>query len=326
MRRGLVHGLLAALLVTALLVPGHPGRSADFTGFFSDVPPGHPAFDAVNTLYLLGISEGDGVGRFYPDNPVTRAELVKLVLLARGMTIPPQCAGTFADVPCGAWYAAPVELGYRVAIVDGRDASQFAPLDPVTRQELFVILVRAMGAAYESRRQNWLTLRERLAGFADEAGLAEWARPSAAWLAAEGHLSAGEGPLRPGSPATRAEVAVLLHRALAPAYPAREVAVIDGLPVRYTEAREMRATKYATGEPGVGLWTYTSTRVRVGVVAVDPDVIALGTFMYVEGYGYAVAADIGGAIKGNRIDLFTKDLAEARRGFGVQNLQVYILD
>ncbi|MDQ7861221.1 3D domain-containing protein [Peribacillus frigoritolerans] len=40
------------------------------------------------------------------------------------------------------------------------------------------------------------------------------------------------------------------------------------------------------------------------IIAVDPSVIPMGSKVYVEGYGYAVAADKGGAIKGNRIDVF----------------------
>jgi 3D (Asp-Asp-Asp) domain-containing protein len=43
--------------------------------------------------------------------------------------------------------------------------------------------------------------------------------------------------------------------------------------------------------------------VTYGIVAVDPNVIPLGTRMYIPGYGYAVAADTGGAIKGYIIDL-----------------------
>ena len=42
----------------------------------------------------------------------------------------------------------------------------------------------------------------------------------------------------------------------------------------------------------------------VKVIAVDPKVIPLGSKVWVEGYGYAVAGDTGGAIKGNKIDLF----------------------
>ena len=60
-------------------------------------------------------------------------------------------------------------------------------------------------------------------------------------------------------------------------------------------------------------------------IAVDPSVIPLGTKVYVEGYGYAIAADTGGAIKGNRVDLFFNTEAEASN-WGVRNLDVYILN
>jgi len=50
--------------------------------------------------------------------------------------------------------------------------------------------------------------------------------------------------------------------------------------------------------------TASGRRVRYGIVAVDPKVIPLGTKLYVSGYGYAIAADTGGLIKGMRIDCF----------------------
>lgn len=325
MRARVFHSFLAVIVLLTCIVPARTGQPADFTGFFSDVPPDHPAYEAVNALFLLGVSEGDGQGHFHPESPVTRAELMKLVLLAKGMTIPPGCRGEFADVPCDAWFAPAVELGYRVAIVNGKSERVFAPQDPVTREELLVILVRATGDFLKAQRQGWLTIRERLAPYADADALSPWARPAAAWLSGQGLLPTRE-LLRPRAPATRAEVAMLIHQVLAPAYRERKVAVVDGLPIRYAEEMEMRATAYATGEPGVGVWTYSSVRVRVGVVAVDPTVIPLGTFLYVEGFGYAIAADIGGAIKGNKIDLYTEDYHEAAYRFGVQRRRVYILD
>ena len=51
----------------------------------------------------------------------------------------------------------------------------------------------------------------------------------------------------------------------------------------------------------------------------------MGTRLYIEGYGYAVADDIGGAIKGTRIDLAFESRGDALR-FGVQKVNVYILD
>ena len=47
------------------------------------------------------------------------------------------------------------------------------------------------------------------------------------------------------------------------------------------------------------------------VIAVDPSIIPLGSKVYVEGYGYATAEDTGGAIKGNRIDVFVPEQNDA---------------
>lgn len=62
-----------------------------------------------------------------------------------------------------------------------------------------------------------------------------------------------------------------------------------------------------------------------GIVAVDPRVIPLGTRLYVEGYGYAIAADVGGDIKGKRIDLCFPDRKDALI-FGRRWLKVHILE
>ncbi|MBH0231850.1 ubiquitin-like domain-containing protein [Halobacillus yeomjeoni] len=61
------------------------------------------------------------------------------------------------------------------------------------------------------------------------------------------------------------------------------------------------------------------------VVAVDPSVIPLGTRVWVEGYGYAIAGDTGGAIKGNRIDLFIPSKSQAL-SYGRRSVKVKILD
>jgi len=63
---------------------------------------------------------------------------------------------------------------------------------------------------------------------------------------------------------------------------------------------------------------------KFGVVAVDRRVIKLGTRLYVEGYGYAIAGDTGGAIKGNRIDLCFDEYNQAIR-WGRRTVRVHIL-
>lgn len=87
----------------------------------------------------------------------------------------------------------------------------------------------------------------------------------------------------------------------------------------------MVATAYSPEEPGLTDHTATGLRAQRGVVAVDPRVIPLGTRVHVEGYGNAIAADTGSAIKGNRIDLCFDTLAECN-AYGRRMVRVEILD
>lgn len=61
------------------------------------------------------------------------------------------------------------------------------------------------------------------------------------------------------------------------------------------------------------------------VIAVDPDVIPLGTKVHVEGYGYAIAGDIGSSIKGNKIDVFFPTKSEAYQ-WGRKKVKIKILE
>lgn len=71
--------------------------------------------------------------------------------------------------------------------------------------------------------------------------------------------------------------------------------------------------------------TRSGSRARFGIVAVDPDLIPLGTRVYVEGYGPGLAADVGGAIKGRRMDLCFNSSSEAR-AWGRRRSRVWIVD
>ena len=98
----------------------------------------------------------------------------------------------------------------------------------------------------------------------------------------------------------------------------------NGVPNKYSKVLTMEASGYSSQDPGNGKYTATGSRLRKGLVSVDPKLIPLGTRLYIEGYGYAVADDVGGAIKGHRIDLAFDSRAEALQ-FGRQSVKVYIL-
>lgn len=87
----------------------------------------------------------------------------------------------------------------------------------------------------------------------------------------------------------------------------------------------MVATGYCPLEPGLSYGTATGMRAQHGVVAVDPRFMPLGTRLFIDGYGYAVAGDTGSAIKGNRIDLCFDTMAEMG-AYGWRVITVEILD
>jgi 3D (Asp-Asp-Asp) domain-containing protein len=291
---------------------------------FADLSPEHWVWGSVEALAEAGVVAGSDDGLFHPDRPAIRAEMFKMILLARGVHIGSGCEGRFRDVPCAAWHAPVVEMAWRLALTEGKSDRLVAPDDPVTREELFTVVNRALGRHLQADRMVWRVREERMAWFTDGHAIAAWARAPVALMVADGLiLGYGDGSFRPQVLATRAEVAELVRRALL--RPSGEVAVVDGAPVRHRQALQMVASMYATGEPGVGTITFSGLPVRIGVVATDPAVIPLGTLLYVEGYGYAVAADTGGAIKGHRIDLFTDNFRQASIEFGIQRRMVYIL-
>jgi 3D (Asp-Asp-Asp) domain-containing protein/LysM repeat protein len=89
------------------------------------------------------------------------------------------------------------------------------------------------------------------------------------------------------------------------------------------------ATAYTASCEGCSGITATGVNIKDNpdkkVISVDPSVIPLGTEVYVEGYGYAVAADTGGAIKGNKIDVFIPEKQDAIN-WGKQQVEVKILN
>ncbi len=89
----------------------------------------------------------------------------------------------------------------------------------------------------------------------------------------------------------------------------------------------MRSTAYTPsagrGKAATGR-TATGRRAAFGVIAVDPRIIPLNTLVFVEGYGFAIAADTGGAIKGNIVDVCLPTEQECRN-WGRRNVRVHIL-
>ncbi|HWO94937.1 MAG TPA: ubiquitin-like domain-containing protein [Bacillus sp. (in: firmicutes)] len=91
----------------------------------------------------------------------------------------------------------------------------------------------------------------------------------------------------------------------------------------------VRSTAYTAFCNGCSGKTRTGINLRANpnakVIAVDPNVIPLGSKVYVEGYGYAIAGDTGGAIKGNKIDVFFADKSRAYQ-WGNRTVKIKVLN
>ena len=97
----------------------------------------------------------------------------------------------------------------------------------------------------------------------------------------------------------------------------------DSIPTGH--AMYVSASGYSAYDPGNSKHTASGTLVRHGVIAVDPNMIPLGTRVFIPGYGEAVAEDIGGSIKGHRIDV-AFDSHEEALAFGRRDLEIIIIE
>ena len=132
--------LCALLLAAALPAP----VSAASTGF-SDVPDTHWAADDIRRAVDLGLFQGQTKTRFGLGQPMTRAAAAVTVCRLFGWELVTPETGSYTDnQDPDAWYYSAVETAYANGAIT-RQTDTFRPSDPITREELAVMLVRAMG-------------------------------------------------------------------------------------------------------------------------------------------------------------------------------------
>ena len=133
--------LLCALLVTAAL----PAPAAAASTGFSDVPESHWAADSIRRAVDLGLFQGQTPTRFGLGAPMTRGAFVVALCRLFGWEMVTPEAGSYTDnQDKSAWYYSAVETAYANGAIT-RQTDTFRPREPITREELAVMLVRAMG-------------------------------------------------------------------------------------------------------------------------------------------------------------------------------------
>lgn len=176
---------------------------------FRDVPASHWARTELEAAAELGLAAGYPDGRFRPEQPVTRAELVKLIVVSTGLVVQPPAHPHFTDVQPGDWYYALVKAARSAGIVEGEpvtgsDRPAFRPERAVTRAEAAVMLARVQGLTLPDHPEL---------PFADQEAIPAWARPAVAAVLERG-LMAGfpDGRFGPREPVTRGQAGVIALR------------------------------------------------------------------------------------------------------------------
>ncbi len=163
----------------------------------------------MDALAAMRILQGFPDGTLRPDAPLTRAECVKMLDLTLGLH-PATAAPAFTDVPAGGWYAGYVAAAVQAGIVRGVSPTRFAPGAAVTREQLAVLLTRALGL----RGGRGLP-------FVDAADIDAWAVGGVQAAVAAGYLQGfPDGTVQPAGPTTRGQAAQVLARVLAGRAPA----------------------------------------------------------------------------------------------------------
>lgn len=179
---------------------------------FSDVPPDHWAFGAVEYLKAQGIIQGYDDGTFKPDKGVNRAEAAKIIVapLVSDEELTLYTKSVFDDVSQGVWFLPYVEVGrQRMQIIDGPPKkTAFYGEKPVLKIEFLKMLLLAHGADPSG---SYSEIRLPLSS--DVTNPDEWYYPYMRYALAASMVMIGQdGLFHPGKQLTRGEVAVLTHR------------------------------------------------------------------------------------------------------------------
>ena len=197
-----MYRLLSGVLCTSVLLSSqaYAAASADYSDFPQNWSKDAMEF-AVKNNFITGVSED----KIAPKAALTRAQLA--AILSRAMKTGAgdvSVLDNFTDADKNAWYAGAMAKAVELNILYG-DGDSIYPDRPVTRQELFAILVRAFAVTGGDE--------STLASYNDAGSISSWAKAAISAMIAQGYASGYEDKtLRPTQQVTREEFAQLLYR------------------------------------------------------------------------------------------------------------------
>ena len=179
--------------------------------YFNDLGNyGSETITAIDFLSDRGVVNGTGNGRFAPGDSIRRGDFS--LMLWRAFQFENSGApGSFADVPSSAYYASAVNTLSGLRIVNGTGSNRFQPNSTISRQDAAVMIQRTLQAAGMTADDGNLSA---LNAYSDGNQVSGYAQTAMACLIQQGLLRTSDGRLNPKANLTRADMAVLLHRAM----------------------------------------------------------------------------------------------------------------
>ena len=184
-------------------------NAADVPVFFADVSAGDYYYDAVLWAVRLGITTGTDEAHFSPNADCARGQLVTFLWRAAGKPKAEQTAH-FSDVGADAYYAEAVRWAAALGIVTGYSDGRFGAGDPITRQQMAVMLYRFAKALGMETAQSGVGARE----FDDFEQVSAYAEEAITWAVNAAILRGADNRLIPQALCTRAQMVTMLNRLL----------------------------------------------------------------------------------------------------------------
>lgn len=180
-------------------------QTVSYVGLFDDVAAEAWYAPAVDYVKYGRLMYGTGSNLFQPDAQMTRAMLAQVLYELEGAPSVKGLSCPFTDVG-GSWYTDAVIWAYNAGVVAGVSATQFAPNEVLTREQMVTMLF-----GYAGREETLSGSDGALAAYQDQASVSDWARAAMAWAVSSGVISGTSATtLSPQKIGTRAEVATVL--------------------------------------------------------------------------------------------------------------------
>lgn len=172
---------------------------------FLDVNTGAWYYDAVKYAVENGLMSGTGTYTFEPNTTLSRGMIAQMLYALEGKPSV-SSANNFTDVSSSDWYDKAASWAQSKGIITGYEDGRFGPNDPLTREQLALILYN-----YAKSEGHSTSTKADLSKFADDTSTSPWAQQAMSWAVGEGLLSGrGVNMLYPTGTATRAEVAQIM--------------------------------------------------------------------------------------------------------------------